>query len=79
MTLATNDKYSCHKRQKFLQAIQMQLFKKPKTFYEFFSPFWNLHKILNISKKKDEAHSSTISDIIDSERSCYLNVLEAMF
>ena len=46
----------------------------------FLLHFWNLHQVLNIlKKKKDEAHSSTISDIIDSERSSYLNVLKAVF
>ena len=30
-------------------------------------------------EEKNQARDSTISDIIDSERSCYLNVLKAMF
>ena len=33
-----------------------------------------IRKILNILKKKDESHSLTISEIIDSEKRAYLNV-----
>ena len=32
-TLTADGKYSCYKREKFRQAIQMQLSKKPKIFY----------------------------------------------
>ena len=32
--------------------FQMPLSWKPKTFYHFFSYFWNLHQVLNISKNK---------------------------
>ena len=38
-TLAADDKCSSDKRQKFSQAIQMQWFKQPKIFYEFFIAF----------------------------------------
>ena len=45
----------------------------------FLLHFWNLHQVLNNVKKADQVHSSTISDIIDSERSSYLNALKVMF
>ena len=32
-TLTADGKYSCYKREKFRQAVQMQLSKKPKIFY----------------------------------------------
>ena len=71
--------YSCYKRKKFPQSIQMQLYKKPKTFDQCFIAF--LESISNFQHlgKKGEAHGSAISDIIDSEISCYLQVLKAIF
>ena len=66
------------KREMFTQAIQMQLFEKPKVFHQFFIAFlestWNFQRF-----EKTIKHSSTLSAILDSERSCYLNVLNAMF
>ena len=44
--------------------------RKKKIFFHL----WNLHQIMNIFWKKDEAHSLHISEVIDSERSGYLNV-----
>ena len=57
----------------------MLLPKKSKIFDQSFIEFLESTSTLQLFGKKDEAHSSTISDSIDSERSCYLNVLKAMF
>ena len=38
-TLTADDKYSRHNWEKFPQPFQMQLSKKPKTFYENFIAF----------------------------------------
>ena len=74
-----DDKYFCYKRERFLPAIQIQLSQKPKIFYQSFIAYLeSLSNFRNVDKK-DEDHSSTISDIFDFERSCYLNVLKAMF
>ena len=54
----------------------MQLSKKLKVCYHFYSHFCNLHQIFNISNKKIQGHSSTISDIIDSERFLLLSCLK---
>ena len=57
--------------------------KNQKHLFNFLFCFWNLNQILNIFKtkkqKKLEVHSSTISDIIGSKRTSYLNVLKAIF
>ena len=49
-TLIADDKYSLPNKDKLLQLIQMQLSRKQKTFSQFFPPFWNLHRGLNIFK-----------------------------
>ena len=41
---------------------------------DFLLHFWNVHKIWNILQKKDEYPSLIISEIMDCERGCYLNV-----
>ena len=51
----------------------MRLTKKPKTFCRFFIAF--LKSTLNFEhfEKKNEPHSSSISEVVDSERHGYLN------
>ena len=48
--------------------------KNKRLFGDFLLHFWNVHAISNISKKKDECPSLIISEIMDCERSGYLNV-----
>ena len=78
-TLAADDKYYWYKTETFTQEIQMQLSKQPIIFYQFLIAFLEYTPNFQHLEKKDEAHSSTLSNIIDSDRSCYLNVLKAMF
>ena len=40
--------------------------------------FWNLHEMQNISEKKGESSSLSISEIIDSKRGAYLNAWKAL-
>ena len=58
----------------FTQQFEPPLSQKQKTFSEFFLAF--LKSALNLEhfEKKDQYPSLVISRIIDSERSCYLNV-----
>ena len=58
----------------FTQQLEPPLSQKQKTFSEFFLAF--LKSALNLEhfEKKDQYPSLVISRIIDSERSCYLNV-----
>ena len=44
-----------------------------KYFLKFLLNFCNLHKIQCISKKKDQLHSSNISELIDSDKYGYRN------
>ena len=54
--------------------IQMQLSEKPKTFVnQFFIAFLESTLNLNILKKQKEPHSSSISEVTDSERHAHLN------
>ena len=51
-----------------MQPIPMQLSHKQKTFFEFFIEFlkssWNFENF----QKKDDSHSSDLSEIRDSEK-----------
>ena len=78
-TLTFDHKYSCYKREHFPWAIQMKLSKKPEIFHELYIAFLKSTSYVQHLEKKDEAHSSTISDVIDSEWSCYLNVSRDLF
>ena len=52
----------------------MQLSVKPKTFVnQFFIAFLESTLNLNILKKQNEPHRSSISEVTDSERRAYLN------
>ena len=48
--------------------------KNKRVFVDFLLPFWIVHAIWNILKKKDEYPSLIISEIMDCERGGYLNV-----
>ena len=56
----------------------MLLSQKLKIFYEFFIAFLKSTSIFQHFGEKDQVHSSTISNIFDSKRSSYLNVLKAI-
>ena len=72
--LTADAKYSDSNMQNFPQQFQTPLSQKQKTFSGFFIAFmkcaWNLEHF----QKKDEYSSLIISEIIDAERSGYLNV-----
>ena len=70
-TLTANYEYSRRNTDNLPLLVQMQLSEKLKTFYDFLLHFLNLHYILNILKK-NEPHSSSISEVIDSQRRVYL-------
>ena len=67
-TLSADGKYSLLNRDNLTQPSQMQLSRKQKTFSEFFCAF--LKSSLNFEhfQKKDDSHSSDISEITDSEK-----------
>ena len=67
-TLSADSKYSLLNRDNLMQPIQMQLYRKQKTFSDFFSAF--LKSSLNFEhfQKKDDSHSWGISKITESEK-----------
>ena len=67
-SLSAHGKYSLFNRDNLTQPIQMQLSRKQKSFSQFFASF--LKSSLNFEpfQKKDDSHSSGISDITESER-----------
>ena len=73
--LTADYEYSRSNKENLPPPIYMQLPKKPKTFcvvIEFLESTLNLEHF----EKKNESHSSSISEIIDSERRSYVNVLK---
>ena len=71
--LTADNKYSRCNVHNFAQQVQTPLSQKQKTFSGFFIAFlkcaWNLEHL----KKKDEYPSLNISEMMDCERSGYLN------
>ena len=72
--LTADDKYSSSNMQNLPQQFKTPLSHKQKNFSGFFIAFvkcaWNLEHF----QKKDEYPSLIISEIIDAERSGYLNL-----
>ena len=72
--LTADDKYSDSNMQNFPQQFQTPLSQKQKTLSGFFIAFIKCAWSLEHFQKKDGYHSLIISEIIDAERSGYLNV-----
>ena len=76
--LTADDKYSGSNMQNLQQQFETLLSHKQKTFTRFFIAFlkcaWNLENF----PKKDEYPSLIISEIIDTEKRGYLNVLKVL-
>ena len=72
--MTTDDKYSRRNMLNFTKQLEAQLSQKLKTFSLFFIEF--LESVLNLEhlEKKYEYSVIVISNIIDSERSDFLNV-----
>ena len=73
-TLTAHNKYSRCNVHNFAQQVQTPLFQKSKTFCGFFIAFLKCACNLEHFEKKDEYPSLIISEIMDCERSGYLNV-----
>ena len=70
--LTTNYEYSRSNRENLPLPIQRQLSEKLKTFSQFFIAL--LECTLNVEHfEKNKSHSSSVSEVIDSERRAYLN------
>ena len=73
-TLKIEYKYSPRNMQNFPQHPQTQLSQKGEDFSGFFNAFLQCISSLEHFEKKDEPSSLSIPEIIESKRSCYLNV-----
>ena len=69
-----NDKYSRDNGENFQQQIQIQLSPKLKAFFGLYIAFLKSTSNLEYFEIKDESHSLSISDIMDSEIGGYLHV-----
>ena len=72
--LTEDDKYSRSNMQKSPQQFQTPLSQKQKTFSGVVIAFLKCACNLEHFQKRDEYASLIISEIIDAERRCYLNV-----
>ena len=64
-TLSADGKYSLLNRDNLTQTIQMQLYRKQKTFSDFFSAFLKFSLNFEHFLKKDDPHCWCISEITD--------------
>ena len=76
--LTADDKYSDSNMQNLPQQFQARLSHKQKTFSRFFIGFLKCAWTLENFPKKDEYPSLIISEIIDTEKRGYLNVLKVL-
>ena len=72
-TLTPNYEYSRSNRKNLPLPIQRQLSIKLNNFSQFFIAFLKCTLNLEHFEKKNEPHSSSLSEVIDSERRAYLN------
>ena len=77
--LAVDHKHSCYKRENFRKIVEIQLFKRLKSFYQFFIAFLESTSNFQHFEKKDESQSSAISESIDSNKRNFLNFLKTLF
>ena len=73
-TLTTDDKYSSRNIQNLTQQLQTTMSQKQKTFYRIFITYVKSRTSSDDFFKKDESTSLSVYDIIDAEKSDYLNV-----
>ena len=66
--LPADDKHYLLNTDNLTQHIQMQLSQKQKTFSEFFFEFLKSSLIFEHFQKKDDSHSSDVSEITNSEK-----------
>ena len=75
-TLSANSRYSLLNRDNLMQAIQMQLSRKQKTFSEFFSAFLKASLNFNIFKEKKMTLIADIFPKLRTTKSLVRSILE---
>ena len=73
-TLTTDDKYSSRNIQNLTEHLQTTMSQKQKTFYRIFITYVRSRRSSDDYVKKNESTSLSIYDIIEAEKSGYLNV-----
>ena len=73
-TFTTDDKYSNRNIQNLTQQLQTTMSQKQKTFHRTFITYVKSRRSTDDFVKKDESTNLSIYDIIDAEKSGYLNV-----
>ena len=76
--LTTNWEYSRSNRENLPLPVPTQLSEKLKTFPQFFIAFVECTLNLEHIEKKNEPHSSSISEVIDSERRAYFKCIKGL-
>ena len=71
--LTTDDEYSRSNSENLPLPIQRQLSEKLKTFSQFFIAVLECTLNLEHFEKRNKPHSSSISEVIESEKRAYLN------
>ena len=71
--LTANYKYSCSNIENLPLAFQMILSEKLKQFFPFLVALSESGLNFQHFEKKEKLHSSSISEVIDSQRRVYLN------
>ena len=78
-TLTADYKHSAQNRENLPQQVQTQISQERKTFYRFFIAFLKSTLNLEYFERKEQSHSLSITEIINSETSRQLKVLKAIF
>ena len=73
-TLTADYKHSAQNRENLPQQVQTQISQERKTFSGFFIAFLKCTLNLEYLEKKDQSHSLSVTEIINSETSSYLKV-----
>ena len=73
-TLTADYKHSAWNRENLPQQVQTQISQERKTFSGFFIAFLKCTLNLEYFEKKDQSHSLSVTEIINSETSSYLKV-----
>ena len=73
-TLTTDDKYSSPNIQNLTQQLQTTMSQKQRIFYRISTTYVKSRRSSDDFLKKDESTSLSFYDIIDAEKSGYLNV-----
>ena len=78
-TLTAHHMYSRHKKEKFQQHVQTPLSKKPQKFSSIFPAVFESAQNFGHSEKKGQLLSLNNSNVILSEKCCYLNARKLLF